>query len=566
MSIDVPTEGAPRGVHPTLLPRDHQRFLIKTVKVYCEETNEVRDILNLQALWPGYTHVGLEISMECFEGYEIPPIEGYGPRLHDPRLTMFHRDIMEQKQRLELERRIWFEDTITCLLRPEDSIGAGTRRRRMPFDSRASIISMGTSLFGEIPLEIFLMILEYLEDLDALCLILTCTRFYRAARGILGMDSDSVRVGRWAGKKVQYFEVLPGSTYSPSHIRYQFRGSKGSSNVMSLWGGHHFLDKIEASTKLQLRQKIFFKSRETFMRAIPTLQSIIKDEQYPNEVLSWISQQLTEYRGVPVPLLFIPMESYVARCLDKKEYIGMYYWNWDARIDTLTSYHQFLSNAERLKYLVGTMLSDFLTQQKFHVWKGRWVDCRIDIARRSSVEEEDGWVEIQLRRNGDTEAAALHGWNQVNEEMLLLMGRTIEENCPQIAGEDSELWIAFIRRDFGPEAADTYRPSNPANWYKVYRKLQREQEKKDQADIEKLKADMAKLNEKREKRQVGVVNGVRRQDVATLKRLDRGAGGSGGAGRFLGMNVMTGRVTKDHGSGPFKNSKLNKILTKGMKR
>ncbi|KAK6340582.1 hypothetical protein TWF696_008909 [Orbilia brochopaga] len=141
--------------------------------------------------------------------------------------------------------------------------------------------------------------------------------------------------------------------------------------------------------------------------------------------------------------------------------------------------------------------------------------------------------------------------------------RTIEKNCPQIAGEDSELWREFIRRDFGETALDRYEPATPEGWSKVYRKLKREQDEKDKLDFSKLKADMQKVAEKREKRRVAVVP-FNPRDRAEMRRIDRGFGG-GGRNWTMSMSSGTssGRVGKP---GPFKSGTLNKVLTRGMRR
>ncbi|KAK6544145.1 hypothetical protein TWF694_000852 [Orbilia ellipsospora] len=138
----------------------------------------------------------------------------------------------------------------------------------------------------------------------------------------------------------------------------------------------------------------------------------------------------------------------------------------------------------------------------------------------------------------------------------------IQSNCPQIAEDSAELWRAFIRRDFGPEALEIYEPANPQSWNKVYRKLKREKDVKDQTDIEMLKAAMKVANDQRQKRQVGFC-GVRKQDVQKLRSLDRGfsmGGGGGGGGR------SSSGWSRSVSTGPFKNQTLNKVLMKGRRR
>ncbi|EPS44106.1 hypothetical protein H072_1964 [Dactylellina haptotyla CBS 200.50] len=147
---------------------------------------------------------------------------------------------------------------------------------------------------------------------------------------------------------------------------------------------------------------------------------------------------------------------------------------------------------------------------------------------------------------------------------------TIQENCPHIASETAELWRVFIRRDFGEEALERCHPKDSRRWNILYRKLQREQEVKDHADIEKLKEDMKKLNDKRRKRQAGFC-GVRSEDVAKLRSLDRGFSGMGRAsGSWSTMPSGSGGGSRwgstTTSSGPFKNGTLNRVIMKGRRK
>ncbi|KAF3911769.1 Elongin-A [Arthrobotrys entomopaga] len=136
----------------------------------------------------------------------------------------------------------------------------------------------------------------------------------------------------------------------------------------------------------------------------------------------------------------------------------------------------------------------------------------------------------------------------------------IQTNCPQIAEDSAELWQAFIYRDFGPEALETYKPKDPQLWNRVYRKLKKEKDVKDRKDIDMLKAAMKVMNDQRQKRQVGLC-GVRKQDVQQLRSLDRGPSiGGGGWGRGGSGWSRTAST------GPFKNRTLNKVLLKGRRR
>ena len=47
--------------------------------------------------------------------------------------------------------------------------------------------------------------------------------------------------------------------------------------------------------------------------------------------------------------------------------------------------------------------------------------------------------------------------------------RQIEMASPQIAGEDGEIWMEYIKRDIAKWQDKAHEPKNPKNWYKVYR-------------------------------------------------------------------------------------------------
>lgn len=67
---------------------------------------------------------------------------------------------------------------------------------------------------------------------------------------------------------------------------------------------------------------------------------------------------------------------------------------------------------------------------------------------------------------------------------------TLETNCPQLLGEDAELWQAFIARDIPQWQQKNYQPSNPRNWHKVYKRYLREHKEEVARDAEKLRLAM----------------------------------------------------------------------------
>ncbi|KAG8164961.1 hypothetical protein KVR01_005236 [Diaporthe batatas] len=71
----------------------------------------------------------------------------------------------------------------------------------------------------------------------------------------------------------------------------------------------------------------------------------------------------------------------------------------------------------------------------------------------------------------------------------------IEENSPQIVGEDSELWEAMCKRDFMvPMKRDPREPEDPRAWRQVYEYYAEEERKKEAVALEQLGASFAGLN------------------------------------------------------------------------
>lgn len=74
----------------------------------------------------------------------------------------------------------------------------------------------------------------------------------------------------------------------------------------------------------------------------------------------------------------------------------------------------------------------------------------------------------------------------------------IEINSPQIIGRDGEIWLNLIKRDIPDWENKPHQPSNPKNWWKVYRKLKQEAQNDLDQDAEKLKAAFANIKDEKE--------------------------------------------------------------------
>lgn len=66
-------------------------------------------------------------------------------------------------------------------------------------------------------------------------------------------------------------------------------------------------------------------------------------------------------------------------------------------------------------------------------------------------------------------------------------------------GEDAELWLNFIKRDIPDWQLKPHEPSNPKNWYKVYRKLRAENQRSLAKNEENLKAAFANIQNEKER-------------------------------------------------------------------
>ncbi|KAF8848440.1 hypothetical protein BDZ45DRAFT_732929 [Acephala macrosclerotiorum] len=91
----------------------------------------------------------------------------------------------------------------------------------------------------------------------------------------------------------------------------------------------------------------------------------------------------------------------------------------------------------------------------------------------------------------------------------------IEQNSPQIQGEDAELWQAFIARDIPNWRNKGYVPKNPLKWYEVYCKYKKEQRKEIERDEEALRQSMMGLQKMRQSHVSKVV------DLRSLPKVPR---------------------------------------------
>ena len=75
---------------------------------------------------------------------------------------------------------------------------------------------------------------------------------------------------------------------------------------------------------------------------------------------------------------------------------------------------------------------------------------------------------------------------------------TIEENSPQIKGEDAELWAKIIARDFPESKTKHHTPENYGEWWEVYVRYKEERVEEIKRDGEEIRQKMMDAQRKKE--------------------------------------------------------------------
>ena len=76
----------------------------------------------------------------------------------------------------------------------------------------------------------------------------------------------------------------------------------------------------------------------------------------------------------------------------------------------------------------------------------------------------------------------------------------MEQHSPQIIGHDAEVWLNFLKRDIPNYRNKPHQPSDPRNWYKVYKKLKKDLEDEMSKGEEELKATLDAIKSEKEKK------------------------------------------------------------------
>ncbi|KAK7745333.1 hypothetical protein SLS53_002829 [Cytospora paraplurivora] len=131
----------------------------------------------------------------------------------------------------------------------------------------------------------------------------------------------------------------------------------------------------------------------------------------------------------------------------------------------------------------------------------------------------------------------------------------IEEYSPQIVGEDSELWEAFIKKDFRvPMKRKNYEPENPRSWRKVYERYAKEEAEEEAAALAQLGATFAGLNKAKQENKTGIAD----------PRLLPSAGRTGGIARSRNRGFGTGTANLTFGGGARTSNVVKKAKKEAM--
>ena len=108
--------------------------------------------------------------------------------------------------------------------------------------------------------------------------------------------------------------------------------------------------------------------------------------------------------------------------------------------------------------------------------------------------------------------------------------RLIEENSPQIQGEDGEIWLRYIKRDIQNWQKKPHQPKEPKSWWKVYRKLKNDAEVEKQAQEDALRASLKALQDDKATNKTMIVDAKLGFDPAKRRKVPTHSGFVSGFG------------------------------------
>ncbi|KAG0136764.1 RNA polymerase II transcription factor SIII subunit A-domain-containing protein [Tuber indicum] len=120
--------------------------------------------------------------------------------------------------------------------------------------------------------------------------------------------------------------------------------------------------------------------------------------------------------------------------------------------------------------------------------------------------------------------------------------KKLEANCPQIRGEDSEIWKVLIGKHFGHGALRKMELEEPGNWSKAYDELQKAADAAAAAATETLRAHMTKMSSEKQQSRAKMLASTVGLPSTGRPRYG-GGGGWGGTGN--NWSVKAGSKTKN---------------------
>ncbi|KAK6525295.1 hypothetical protein TWF694_005440 [Orbilia ellipsospora] len=272
------------------------------------------------------------------------------------------------------QRRV-IEEVIQYLLDPADSAvlvkPVHIRRQKKCMSTKIGLTT--------IPTEIHLMISEYLDDYDSLCLSLTSrTLFNRSVGRMQKIVSSGNTIGCWAGKPLVLSNPNnPSATATAVEAQYLDQAT----------------DAVEIKPTRRANETLY---QASFPEKRVVLHGIAHDMYIPQVIRRFVSALLRdkEYEN-----LFCVGEEYVLRNLDRMEYVD---FNTGKIKSTVVDVGKFmegedvgmteiLHEAEVLIDAISCVPNDSFSPEKFE--KGSWAGCRMDIVSKKRVETEKGWVQ-----------------------------------------------------------------------------------------------------------------------------------------------------------------------------
>ncbi|KAK6515111.1 hypothetical protein TWF506_007457 [Arthrobotrys conoides] len=276
-----------------------------------------------------------------------------------------------------VQRRVIME-VVQFLLRPEDS-SIVVATVDVPLSE-----STPSAPFASLPTELWLIILEYLDDFSALSFALTSKALYNTASDRLqNIICPLAELGCWAGKSL----VRAGIALDTDE---EFSGGNAE---MDETGGSYLMAVVE-SKMLGLRERGYhtiYDSDDPEKLAI--LRSISHDNDTPPVIQRYVSAVLsnTEYEN-----MFQEGKEYIIRNLDKMEYTAFP----TGRLERITVRPRgvFDDTLVQIPHPAEDMIeaitwTTLIKADRHGLQKGAWAGQRIDLVL-SRQDELDGWKRV----------------------------------------------------------------------------------------------------------------------------------------------------------------------------